>query len=176
MQEWLDGAHADELTAFCAVAQFGSFARASNALGRDASLLSRRVRALERRLGVRLFERTTRRVTLTEPGEALSVRVREVLAALTDAEHGAAALSSEPQGRLRLALPATFGRLWIAPALPEFLASYPKIVVEAEFSDRYSDLVADRFDVAVRIGSVPDSSLVTRRLAPHRRILCASPE
>jgi len=175
MQEWPDGAHAEEIAAFGAVGQHGSFTRAAAALAKDASLVSRRVAALERRLGVRLFERSTRRVALTEAGAALHARVMNVFGTLSEAEAEASALGAEPRGLLRLALPATFGRLWIAPMLPDFLTAYPQVRVDAEFSDRFTDLVGEGFDAAVRIGSMPDTRLVARRLAPHRRILCAAP-
>jgi len=175
MQGSSDGARLEEIEAFAAVAEGGGFAIAAKRMGRDASVLSRRVGALEGRLGVRLLARTTRRVTLTEAGAAYLRRVQAVLAELAAADAEAADRAAVPRGVLRLALPAAFGRMWVAPLLPGFLAAYPAISIEMAHADRYVDLVADGFDVAVRVGALPDSSLVTRRLAPFRRLLCASP-
>jgi DNA-binding transcriptional LysR family regulator len=171
----MSGAQVEEIEAFAAVAESGSFALAARRLGRDASVLSRRVTALEARLGVRLLARTTRRVTTTEAGAGYLPRVQAILAewALADAEasKGAAA----PRGVLRLALPAAFGRLWITPLLPAFLAAYPGLQVEAQYGDRYVDIAAERVDAAVRVGVLPASGLVARRLAQFSRLLCAAP-
>jgi DNA-binding transcriptional LysR family regulator len=175
MQEWPDGAHFEETASLAAVAEHGSFARAAAALGRDPSVVSRRVSALERRLGVRLLERTTRRLSLTEAGAALARQARAALAALAEAEEEASALGGTPRGLLRLALPGSFGRMWVAPLLPGFLAAHPEVRVDARFSNRYVDLVAEGFDAAVRVGTLPDSGLVARRVATHRRVLCAAP-
>ncbi len=175
MQGSSDGARLEEIEAFAAVSEGGGFAVAAKRLGRDASVLSRRVGALEGRLGVRLLARTTRHVTLTEAGAAYLRRVQAVLAELAAADAEAMDRAAEPRGVLRLALPAAFGRMWVAPLLPGFLAAHPAIRVEVQHADRYVDLVADGFDAAIRVGALPDSGLVTRRLAPVRRLLCASP-
>jgi DNA-binding transcriptional LysR family regulator len=176
MQQFPTGSDLDELVAFVAVATTGSFTRAAMQQGRDATALSRRVSSLEQRLGVRLFERTTRRVALTEAGAALFARVGPNVSAISEAEAEAAShASGEPRGTLRISLPSTFGRLWIAPILPAFAAQYPKLKLKLEFSNSFVDLIALGFDAAVRIGSLPDSTLVARRLAGHRRLLCAAP-
>lgn len=172
---YMNGAEFEQITAFLAAVEHGGFTAASQALGRDGSILSRRVTALEKRLGVRLMERTTRRLALTEAGEAFHQRMRGTLQALQEIEQDTAAAATGVRGTLRIALPATFGRMWVAPILPAFLATYPDLVVETAFEDRYVDLVAESFDVAVRIGTLTDSRLVARRLAPSRRLLCASP-
>lgn len=172
---YMNGAEFEQITAFLAAVEHGGFTAASQALGRDGSILSRRVTALEKRLGVRLMERTTRRLALTEAGEAFHQRMRGALQALQEIEQDTAAAATGVRGTLRIALPATFGRMWVAPILPAFLATYPDLVVETAFEDRYVDLVAESFDVAVRIGTLTDSRLVARRLAPSRRLLCASP-
>ncbi|WP_423173903.1 LysR substrate-binding domain-containing protein [Stenotrophomonas maltophilia] len=171
----MNGTEFEQITAFLAAVEHGGFTAAGQALGRDGSILSRRVTALEKRLGVRLMERTTRRLALTEAGEAFHQRMRGALHALQEIEQDTAAAATGVRGTLRIALPATFGRMWVAPILPAFLAAYPDLVVETAFEDRYVDLVAESFDVAVRIGTLTDSRLVARRLAPSRRLLCASP-
>lgn len=171
----MNGTEFEQITAFLAAVEHGGFTAAGQALGRDGSILSRRVTALEKRLGVRLMERTTRRLALTEAGEAFHQRMRGALQALQEIEQDTAAAATGVRGTLRIALPATFGRMWVAPILPAFLAACPDLVVETAFEDRYVDLVAESFDVAVRIGTLTDSRLVARRLAPSRRMLCASP-
>lgn len=176
MQQWPDGNHVAELAAFAAVAEQGSFTKAAAALGRDATVLSRRVQSLERRLGVRLFARTTRHVALTEAGVGFLARAKAIAAALADAEEEASTHGSgAPRGTLRLALPATFGRMWIAPHLPDFIAAHPQVRIDASYSNRFVDLVAEGFDLAVRLGELADSRLVARRIAPRRRLLCAAP-
>ncbi|HIE0871587.1 TPA: LysR family transcriptional regulator [Pseudomonas aeruginosa] len=171
----MNGTDFEQITAFVAAVEHGGFTAAGQALARDGSILSRRVTALEKRLGVRLMERTTRRLALTEAGEAFHQRMLAALRALQEIEQDTSAAAVGVRGTLRIALPATFGRMWVAPILPAFLAAYPELVVETAFEDRYVDLVAESFDVAVRIGTLTDSRLVARRLAPSQRMLCASP-
>lgn len=165
-----------ELSSFVAIAEALSFARAGERLSRDATVLSKRLRSLEARLGVRLVERTTRSVALTEAGREYLERARTILRSIDEADREAALHSSgEPRGHLRLALPDSFGRLWLAPMINTFLAAHPRISIEAEFSNRFVDLVGERFDLAVRLGELDDSRLVARRVANRRRLLCASP-
>ena len=165
-----------EMSAFVAVADSLSFARAAERMQRDATVVSRRVRALEARLGVRLLERTTRSVALTEAGRLYLDRARAVLHAIDEAERDATSLATgAPRGHLRLALPDAFGRMWLAPLLTEFLIAHPLITIEAEFSNRFVDLIGERFDLAVRLGELADSRLVARRLCGRHRLLCASP-
>ncbi|WP_205417477.1 LysR family transcriptional regulator [Trinickia diaoshuihuensis] len=176
MHQWPDPNEVAEIAAFAAVAEQGSFTKAAAVLGRDATVLSRRVQSLEQRLGVRLLTRTTRHLALTEAGSAFLARAKTIQAALTEAREEAATLGGgEPRGTLRLALPGTFGRMWIAPYLPDFLAAYPHVRVDASYSNRFVDLVAEGFDAAVRLAELADSRLVARRIAPRRRLLCASP-
>ena len=174
MQEF-NGRHLDEAVAFIAVVERGSFTGAGEALQRDASVVSRRVTALEQRLGVRLLQRTTRQVHVTEAGTTLYQRLRAAAAAMQEAERAASAAGAAAHGLLRLSLPGTFGRLWIAPLLPQFLAAHPGVRIEASYTDRNVDIVGEGYDAAIRIGELPDSSLIARRLAPHRRLLCAAP-
>ncbi|RAZ72703.1 LysR family transcriptional regulator [Mesorhizobium atlanticum] len=176
MQQSLEPSALAEMAAFAAVAEARSFTRAAARVGRDATILSRRLQSLEERLGVRLLHRTTRSVSLTEAGAEFLVRVRAILASVDEAEAAASAhAGGRPRGLLRLALPGTFGRMWIAPFLPQFLAEFPDLRIEAEFSNRFADLVAENFDVAVRLGSLEDSRLVARKVATRRRLLCAAP-
>ncbi|GHC47053.1 transcriptional regulator [Alcaligenes pakistanensis] len=171
----MTGSDFEQITAFLAVVEHGGFTAAGQTLARDGSILSRRITALEKRLGVRLLERTTRRIALTQAGEIFYQRMLPVLRTLQEIEQDTAAAAVGVRGTLRIALPAAFGRMWVAPILPAFLAAYPELFVEMAFEDRYVDLVAESFDVAVRIGTLSDSRLVARRLAPSRRMLCASP-
>lgn len=163
------------LAAFAAVAETGSFTAAARKLERDASIVSRRVSQLEDQLGVRLLSRTTRRVALTEIGARYHRRIQAVLDELANASQEASEGASLPQGLLRVAVPVTFGRQWVAPQLPAFLASHPKIRIDARFSDRFVDVVAEGFDVAIRVGALSDSSLTARRLASYRNMLVAAP-
>jgi len=172
--EWMDGAALDEVLAFLAAFDEGSFTAASNVLGRDASIVSRRVGALESRLGVRLLERTTRRLAPTEAGTSFYRSMRAALTMMDEASAEIVQTSSVASGQLRIALPATFGQRWIGPIMPAFLASWPQVTIDAEFSDRYVDLVHERFDLAIRLGDLADSRLVARRLASNDRIAVAS--
>ncbi|MER8505023.1 LysR family transcriptional regulator [Mesorhizobium sp. M0904] len=176
MQQSYEPAALAEMAAFAAIAEARSFTKAAARIGRDATILSRRLASLEERLGVRLLHRTTRSVSLTEAGSEFLVRVRAILAAVDEAEAAASAhAGGGPRGVLRLALPGSFGRMWIAPLLPQFLAEFPDVRIEAEFSNRFVDLVAENFDVAVRLGALEDSRLVARKVATRRRLLCAAP-
>jgi DNA-binding transcriptional LysR family regulator len=177
MQEMLEPGGLEELITFVAVAETGSFTAAAKALGRDASVLSRRVGQLEQRLGVRLLSRTTRRVTLTEAGTTYCRRVQALLDELASANREASDHAASPQGTIRVSLPLTFGRQWIAPQFPGFLRRYPQIRIDARFSDRLVDLVAEGFDVAFRVAAGPqrDSSLTARQIASYRNLLVAAP-
>lgn len=171
----MNGIEFDQITAFLATVDHQGFTTAGKALGRDGSILSRRVTALERRLGVRLLERTTRRLALTEAGEAFYRRMSVTMQTMIEIERDVTEGATIVHGTLRVALPATFGRMWVAPIIPRFLKLYRGIRIETSYEDRYVDLIAETFDVAVRIGSLADSRLIARKIAPDRRILCASP-
>lgn len=165
----------DELKAFIAVADLGSFAEAARHMGRDTSVLSRRINALERRLGVRLLARTTRAVVLTEAGDRYHRRVQTILDELEAANREVSDIAVTPRGLLRISMPLAFGRRWIAPLLPKFTADYPEIRVDARFTDRHVDPVAEGFDLALRVGQLADSAYVTRRIATFRTLLVAAP-
>jgi DNA-binding transcriptional LysR family regulator len=156
-------------------AELGSFSKAAAEIGVKVSSVSRAVAGLEADLGAALFNRSTRRLNLTEVGRTFFESARRILADVEAARLEAASLNRRPQGLLRIELPTAFGRRHVMPLLPEFLTRYSDIRVEATLSDETVDLIAAGADLAVRIGALADSSLVARRLAPHRRILCAAP-
>ncbi|ADU71439.1 LysR family transcriptional regulator [Pantoea sp. At-9b] len=162
--------------AFLAVVRAGSFSAGARALGRDVSVISRRVAALEKRLGIRLIERTTRRIRPTEEGQRYRHKIELADELLREAEEEARLLAARPAGTIRLTVPAAFGRRWVAQALPEFLRHYPDIRIVLQCSDRYADLIADNFDMAMRIGALADNRLTARKLAPTRRLLCVTPQ
>ena len=165
------------LTEFCAVAAHLNFARAAGSLNLHASVLSRRIKALEAALGAPLFHRHTRSVSLTEAGAALLPHAQDLLSRLGDAEAVVARFSSEPTGVLRLSLPTSFGQIAIAPLLADFRRLYPAIDLEVDLSDHYVDLIEHGFDAAVRIGvRAAGAGLRTRTLAENHRYLCASPD
>lgn len=176
MHELLDKISFEELIAFIAVADTNSFTNASKLLDRDASVLSRRVSQLELRLGVSLLSRTTRRIALTEVGQAYYLRIRTLLDELDNAGVEASNFGASPQGLLRVSLPLTFGKLWVAPLLADFSTKYPRIKVDARFNDRFVDIVAEGFDVAIRVGSLSDSSLKAKKISSFKFLLAASPE
>lgn len=165
-----------EFESFSQVATRGSFRAAAEALGCTPSAVSKQVKALEERLGVRLLNRTTRRVSLTEAGGAFHQRIQAVLQDVSEAEQAATQLQVEPRGTLRVGAPMDFGRAHLAEPMARFAALHSDLELEVDFQDRFVDLVDEGFDVVVRIGTLPDSSLVARTLAPCRRVLCASPE
>lgn len=172
----IDIQHSDEIAALLAVASEGSFIAAGRRLQRDPSVISKRVAAMEARLGVRLIERTTRQVRITQVGAQLVDRLHNALAAIAQAQQEATQGAAEPRGTLRLALPAAMGRLWIGPMLPDFLRANPQMSVVADYSDRFVDIIAEGYDAAIRIGELSDNRLIARKLSEHRRILCASPD
>jgi DNA-binding transcriptional LysR family regulator len=160
---------------FVKVAELKSFTAAANALDLSRTVVSDRIKELETDLGVRLLQRTTRRVALTEPGAAFLERVRVGLSALEEAAAEASSLSGEPRGLLRVNAPMSFGFRHLAPALGAFMQRYPDLRVELTLTDRLINLIEENVDVALRIGNLRDSSLVARKLADCRMVLCASP-
>src|SRR5260370_20722166 len=161
--------------AFVRGSETQSFSAAARRLRSSKSSGSRQVAAVEAELGGRLFYRTTRSLTLTEAGRRYFERASRILADLEEANLSVSQLQAAPRGRLRVNAPMSFGFLHLAPALTDFLFRYPEVEVDMTLNDRFVDLVDEGFDVAVRIGSLADSSLVARRLAPIRRTVCASP-
>ena len=163
------------LVAFVRVAEARSFSEAARRLGLSKSAVSKQMAALERRLGARLLNRTTRRLSLTEAGRRFYERAARILAEVDEAELEIARQAEAPRGRLRVNAPMTFGVMHLGRAVAEFLAEQPEVEVELELDDRYIDLVDEGYDLAVRIADLPDSSLVARKLAPARHVVCAAP-
>ncbi|MEN2471698.1 LysR family transcriptional regulator [Burkholderia sp. GS2Y] len=161
---------------FAKVAEEGSFAAAATAMGVSVATVSRAVTRLEERLGGRLFNRTSRRLALTDYGHTLIERAAKLYADAEDTEDFARETSSRPRGLVKLAAPLSFGARWVAPLLPEFFEIYPDISVDLHLTDTHSDLIGEGFDAALRIAILEDSSLVARLIAPVRRFVVASPD
>ena len=167
-----------QIEAFVAVVQAGSYVRAAERRDTSKAVLSRQVLDLEARLGTRLLNRTTRKLSLTETGAVYFERCRQILDDLQDADAAASATTAAARGRLRINAPLTFGNLHLAPLWGEFLKLHPLVELDITLTDRVVDLVEEGFDLAVRIvqaGRLPSSSLVARQLASDRMLLCASP-
>lgn len=165
----------DAIRAFVEVVETGGFSRAAGRIGVSTSLISRRVSGLEAELGARLLVRTTRGVSPTEAGLDFKLRAERILADLEDAREAVAESGHALVGTLRVALPLSFGLRHVQPLLTELALEHPRLKIEASYADAVVDLVADRFDAAVRLGVLADSSLVARRIAPIHAALAASP-
>lgn len=164
-----------EMEAFTRVVELGGFTEAARKIGLSKSAVSKHVAALEGRLGARLLNRTTRRVSPTEIGLAYYDKAIEVLAAASEADAMATAMQGAPTGELKISAPLSFGLKYVAPALASFLKAYPDVAARLEFDDRFVELVAEGFDLAIRIGDLPDSSMKARKLAETDLNLVASP-
>lgn len=165
-----------EMAVFARVVGAGSLSAAARELSVSTAVVSRRLASLESRLGVRLINRTTRSLHLTDEGASYLEACNRVLADIEEADTAVAAGRGEPKGTLRVALPASFGNQHVAPLIPGFAARYPKVQLALSLSDRYVNVIEEGFDLAVRIAELEDSSLAARKLAPNRRVVCASPE
>jgi len=161
---------------FVAVVENSGFSAAARTLGISKSAVSKRINQLEAHLGVRLLHRTTRKLSLTEAGERYFEHAAQALTAAGQAEDAVTELQGEPQGNLKISSPMSFGRLHVAPLIPKLLQRYPKLQIDLVMDDRKVDLVAGGFDVAIRAGNLPASTLIARKLAPVRQVLCASPD
>ncbi|MEM9057923.1 MAG: LysR family transcriptional regulator [Pseudomonadota bacterium] len=161
---------------YVAVVAEGSFSAAARKLDMSPQLVSKYVAQLEERLGVRLLNRSTRRLSITEAGRACVDRCRQVLADIDDMESLVGDLSARPAGTLRVNAPMSFGVTHLTPAVAAYQARYTEVAVELDLNDRTVDVISEGYDLAVRIALLPDSSLVGRRRAPARRVLCAAPE
>jgi DNA-binding transcriptional LysR family regulator len=164
-----------QIESFAAVAAKGSLTAAAQAEGVAPAVIGRRIDALEERLGVKLLVRTTRRLTLTHEGSAFLEDCQRILADIANAEASVSAGGVKASGHLRITAPAGFGRRHVAPLVPKFLALHPDVSLSLNLSDRVVDIVNEGFDSAVRVGDLPDSSLVSVRLADNRRLCVAAP-
>lgn len=162
------------LDAFVSTADLGSFAAAGRVLGLSASAIGKAVSKLEAQLGVRLFQRSTRSIRLTEEGRMFHERCRRILDDLGDAEAALARTLDVPRGRLRVSSPIATHHM-LLPLLPEFVSRYPEVELDLDFNDRIVDLIDEGVDVAIRSGVLPDSRLMARALRPFRMLLCAAP-
>lgn len=164
-----------EMATFIAVVEAGSFVAAGDATGLSKAAVSRHVGDLEKRLGVRLLHRTTRRLSLTDEGQTFFSRAKEVLAAAEEAETEVSSRSGEASGQLRINAPLSFGILHLAPLWGHFARENPNVSLDISLSDRVVDLVDEGYDLAVRITNLPNSQLVSRKIATTQMVLCASP-
>lgn len=161
---------------FVAVAETESFAAASRRLGLSPPAVTRAIAELEKRLGVKLFNRTTRFVRATEAGQRYLEDSRRIIGEIDDADEAAAGVNAAPRGQLAVTAPVLFGKMFVLPAILEYLRRYPAMEVSALFLDRVVNLLEEGLDVGVRIGELPDSSMKAARVGAVRRVLCASPE
>lgn len=163
------------MSVFVKAVEAGSFTGTAVALNMSGPMVGRHVRKLEEHLGVQLLIRTTRRQSLTEVGQIYYERCKVALAEVEAAEACASEMRVTPRGRLRINAPVTFGSRALTPALPDYLAAFPEVRIELTLNNRIVDLVDEGYDIAIRVGSLADSSLVARRLADYELIACASP-
>jgi len=163
------------MAVFKQTVEAGSFAAAARSFGISPEMAGNHVRGLETHLGVRLLNRSTRRLNLTEAGGIYYERCTRILADIQDAEAEVGVLQASPRGLLRVTAPVTFGLLHIAPAVSEYMARYPEVRLDVGVSDRHVNLIEEGYDLAIRVGELPDSNLVARRLTSFHLIVCAAP-
>jgi len=165
----------DSMRIFAKVVESSSFAGAAARLNFSTGMVSQHVKALEERLGARLLNRTTRKVSLTEVGRAYYERCTRLLADIEEAEHAVSDLQAAPRGDLRVNATPSFGMMQLAPAIADFTGRFPEVSVELMLTDRIVDFVDEGFDLAVRVEPMRDSSLIARQLAPCRLVICGAP-
>ncbi|MBK3511264.1 LysR family transcriptional regulator [Pseudomonas sp. MF6747] len=166
----------EDMRLFCQVMESGSFTAAAEQLGLSKQFVSRRLIQLEDRLGVRLLNRSTRRLDVTPLGQSYYESALRLLSDVEQVEQGIAGQNSEPRGTLRLSAPLSFAMAHLGCLLPSFLQRYPHVSVEVDLSDRPVDLIGEGYDLVLRIGTLEDSTLIARRIASVERVYCASPE
>lgn len=164
-----------DMAAFVRAVELGGFSIAARELGLTPSAISKLVTRLEDRLGVRLLNRTTRRLALTPEGEAYFHRTQRILSDIEEAETEVSRFRAQPKGLLRVNVGTAFGMHQLTPALPDFLARYPEVHVDLSVTDRVVDLIDEGADLGIRLGTLPDSSLVARKICDVERVVCASP-
>lgn len=164
------------MAVFAEVVEAKSFTGAARRLGMSKAAVSKQISRLEERLGARLLNRTTRKLSLTEVGAAFYERCARIVAEAEEAELAVTRLHETPRGTLRVDVPVDFGIQYLTPLLPAFMLANPELKVDISFNDRFVDLVDEGFDLAIRIGQLPDSSLIARKLAETRAVICAAPE
>ncbi len=160
---------------FARVARTGNMSAAGREMGLSPAVVSKRISLLEDRLGARLFQRTTRQLTLTETGEGYFRRVVDILSLIAEADDFVSRRNTNPRGQLKITAPTSFSRFHLSPYLPQFLERYPEIQLDIHLTDNFVDIIRDGFDLAIRIGELEDSSLVARKLSPDTRIMVAAP-
>lgn len=166
----------DSMQVYVLAVEKGSLSAAASASGISATMAGNHVRTLEKRLGMQLLHRTTRRQHLTALGEDYYARCKEILRLVAETDTKAQNLQLTPTGKLRISAPVTFGTEVLMPALAAYLARYPEVSVDVSLTDRVVDLVEEGFEAAIRIGQLPDSALIAKPLAPYRLMICASPD
>lgn len=166
----------DGVSEFVAVAETASFTAAAKRLRLSVAQISRQVAGLESRLKVKLFYRTTRRVTLTEAGGVYYRHCSHALEGLDDAERAVSDLQATPQGKIKLTAPITFGEERVMPLINDFMVLHPQLELECQLSNQLVDILADGYDLAIRLGHLQDSSMIARKLSGRRRYVCASPD
>jgi len=167
--------HSSELLLVVELARAGGMSAAARELDVTPAAVSKRLAQIEARLGVRLFNRSTRRLSLTAEGEVYLENARRILGEIDDLDALIASRQAAPRGLLKVNAPLGFGRSYIAPAIAEFAQQYPEVSLQLQLTDLPADFVREAFDVAVRFGDLPDTSLIARKIAPNRRLVCASP-
>jgi DNA-binding transcriptional LysR family regulator len=164
------------MSVFIAAAEEGSLIAAARRHGLSASMAGKHIAATEAEMNVRLMQRSTRRLTLTEAGQAYYIRCKRIVGEYEEARREAAEVQRTVRGTLRVTAPVTYGTLYLSDIMAAYMQLHPQVVLEVFLSDRYADLVAEGIDVAIRIGALRDSDLVAKRLAPCPMMLCAAPE
>ena len=165
----------EDMQIFVSTVDAQSFTAAADKLGLSKQFISRRIMALEDRLGARLLIRTTRRLSVTDTGRAYYERALKIIDEVNDAEQLVSSENLSPRGTLRISAPMSFGTLHLGPAIARFMAQCPDVRIELDLSDRFVDIVGEGYDMAIRIGNLSDSSLIARQIAPAQIVACASP-
>jgi DNA-binding transcriptional LysR family regulator len=164
-----------DLEIFARVAKSGNMSLVARDMRTSPAVISKRISLLEKSLGARLFQRTTRQLTLTEAGEGYFKHAVDILNRAAEAEEFIRSRNNKPSGMLRVTAPTTFARLHLAPQLPQFVACYPEIQLNLHVTDDFIDIIRDNFDIAIRVGELSNSSLIARKLSSDKRVICAAP-